>query len=276
MADELFKGQRSIFRNSNTVRPAAVAGMFYPSDHRECAALVTHLLEENSATGTEKPKALILPHAGYIYSGPIAAKGYNLLRNFSQEIHRVVLLGPSHRVPLRGMALSSAAQFATPLGQVKIDHSEEDVLLQMPEIQINDDAHALEHSLEVHLPFLQTLLPSFQLIPIVVGYSSPQSVARVLAHFWDQDDCLIVVSSDLSHYLDYQTAKRVDQQTSGAILRGEHDLQGEQACGCHALNGLLLLAGERSAKIDCVALANSADTAGPRDQVVGYGSYIIH
>lgn len=276
MTNEFFSAEEQQKNPRQLVRPAAVAGMFYPGDSGQCAQQVLQLLRDNQATNTAQPKALIVPHAGYIYSGPVAAKGYNLLKPFADKIHRVALFGPSHRVPLRGMALSSATQFATPLGKVRIDHSDYQQLLSLPDVAINDEAHALEHSLEVHLPFLQTVLPDFQLIPIVVGYCSADTVAECMKQFWQQEDCLIVVSSDLSHYLDYQTAQRIDRQTSEAILRGEHQLQGEQACGCYALNGLLLTAGENSATIECVELANSGDTAGSKDQVVGYGSYVIH
>lgn len=276
MANEFFKTDKSQTAQQQIIRPAAVAGMFYPDDSRQCTQQVLQLLHDNKAGSSEQPKALVVPHAGYIYSGPIAAKAYNLLKPFADKIHRVVLFGPSHRVPLRGMALSTATQFATPLGLVPIDHTGYENLLNLPDVAINDEAHAFEHSLEVHLPFLQTVLSDFQLIPIVVGYCPPESVAACIKQFWGQDDCLIVVSSDLSHYLDYRTAQRIDRHTSDTIVRGEPTLQGEQACGCYALNGLLLTASENSASIECVELANSGDTAGSKDQVVGYGSYVIH
>jgi AmmeMemoRadiSam system protein B len=221
------------------------------------------------------PKAIIVPHAGYDYSGCVAASAYVGLRNAAATITRVVLLGPSHRVPLRGMALSSAARFATPLGDVEIDTDVQQCLADFGQLRIDDSAHALEHSLEVQLPFLQSVLKSFRFVPIVVGQASPSAVNEALARLWGGPETLIVVSTDLSHYHDYATAKALDLATTQAIESRRSDIGPEQACGCMPLNGLLLYAKEHGLNVTTLDLRNSGDTAGPRDRVVGYGAYAL-
>jgi len=215
-----------------------------------------------------------VPHAGYIYSGPVAASAYGLLNPARDIISRVVLLGPSHRVPLHGLAATHATHFATPLGDIALDTEAIKLLLSLPQVKTLDSAHAREHSLEVHLPFLQVLLSDFKLIPLVVGDASPEEVAEVLDRVWGDKHTLIVISSDLSHYHDYNTAKQLDIQTCHAIEQMTPERIGyEQACGRNPLNGLLTTAKRRGLTVTTVDLRNSGDTAGSRDQVVGYGAW---
>lgn len=257
------------------VRPAAVAGLFYPDDARELRALVSDCLTHGVVAGAT-PKALIVPHAGYEYSGPVAGRAYGLLKAARGAITRVVLLGPSHRVAFAGLALSSASRFSTPLGDVPVDHEAAACIRALPQVTVLDRAHAQEHSLEVHLPFLQVVLGDFGLVPLVVGSASPAEVAEVLERLWGGPETLIVASSDLSHYHDYATAQRMDEATSAAIqaLRYE-DLGDDDACGRIPVSGLLSVARRCGLHARVVDLRNSGDTAGTRDQVVGYGAYAI-
>ena len=259
----------------SSLRSAAVAGLFYPADPRELHTLVTDLLHKAapSAVGAT-PKAMILPHAGYVYSGPIAATGYAALAAARETIKRVVLLGPTHRVGFTGIALPSAAFFATPLGKVTVDPLARQQLAGLPNVLILDQAHALEHSLEVHLPFLQEILENFTLVPLVVGDVAYEAVAEVIERLWGGPETLIVISSDLSHYHDYATARRIDAATSHAIeeLMPEA-IHYEHACGRTPMNGLLTVARRRGMSVRTLDLRNSGDTAGARDRVVGYGAY---
>jgi hypothetical protein len=258
------------------IRPPAVAGMFYPSPPEDLRQMVEGFLAEATPSSfSEAPKALIAPHAGYIYSGPVAASAYAALVPARHIIHRVILLGPSHRVPFRGLALSSADSFATPLGNIPLDQQAILAIRDLPQVQLLDQAHAMEHSLEVHLPFLQTVLAEFTLVPLVVGDATPEEISEVLEILWGGRETLIMVSSDLSHYHDYSTAVREDQATSRAILALQDRLRPEQACGCRAINGLLHLAKSRNLHVSMLDLRNSGDTAGPRDRVVGYGAYAV-
>jgi AmmeMemoRadiSam system protein B len=259
------------------VRLPAVAGTFYPGVPDQLRAAVRqHLEAGRSHDRGPVPKALIVPHAGYVYSGPIAGSGYALLESRRDEIRRVVLLGPAHFVPLDGLALSGADAFATPLGEVPIDKNAEGRIASLPQVLTSSAAHAREHSLEVQLPFLQESLAGFELAALAVGGSGMEEVAEVVGALWGGDETLVLVSSDLSHYNDYETARRLDQQTAQAIedLRPE-ELGPEDACGGMALKGLLLAARQRGLAATTVDLRNSGDTAGPRDQVVGYGSFAI-
>jgi hypothetical protein len=224
-----------------------------------------------------EPKALIVPHAGYDYSGAIAAHAYQSLKNQSTRIKRIVLLGPAHRVALRGMALPTQQQFSSPLGEMKLDDTRIQALQDLPELHFNDAAHHLEHSLEVQLPFLQTLLPAALLSPIVVGEASPEAVAKVITQCWDEDT-LIIVSTDMSHFLPYDQANAVDHQTIKHILNYDADIVGEQACGCHALNGLLLAAKTQKRNIRLLSYANSGDVLAAqsnKQRVVGYASFSL-
>ncbi len=257
------------------VRAPAVAGMFYPADEVTLRSMVREFLDQATTTG-QAPKAIIAPHAGYIYSGPVAANAYHLLESRREQIKRVVLLGPSHRVPLIGLAASSAESFSTPLGNVQLDQTLLGQLCQLPQVKVMDEAHMMEHSLEVHLPFLQSILDDFLLVPLVVGDATPTEVCEVLEKAGLDEQTLIVISSDLSHYHDYETARKMDSQTSHAIEELDGGKIGfDNACGRTPVSGLLMLARKLNMQVETVDLRNSGDTAGPRDQVVGYGAYVF-
>ncbi|MEJ2344739.1 MAG: AmmeMemoRadiSam system protein B [Gammaproteobacteria bacterium] len=257
------------------VRYPAVAGMFYPEDPAALRRMVREFLDA-APTSAPVPKALIVPHAGYVYSGPIAASAYACLQPARDTIRRVVLLGPSHRVPFHGLAASSAEQFVTPLGPVPLDREAIDVLLELPQVHLLDEAHELEHSLEVHLPFLQEVLAAFTLVPLVVGEASAEEVDGVLERLWGGPETLIVVSSDLSHYHDYATARGMDTRTSRAIEQlHDGDIGYDDACGRNPVRGLLHAARTHGLHASTLDLRSSGDTAGPRDQVVGYGAYVF-
>jgi AmmeMemoRadiSam system protein B len=263
------------------VRPAAVAGVFYPDDPTELEVEVVSLLAAarpvvGSLNGGRPPKALIVPHAGYVYSGPIAASAYSLLENYRKRIRRVVLLGPAHRVSLRGLAIPSEDFFSTPLGEVPLDRKTLDLLKDLPQVSVSKEAHQLEHSLEVQLPFLQHLLENFELIPLVVGHASPSDVEEVLERVWGGDETLVIVSSDLSHYLRSSLARQIDQGTASAILALDPEIEPEEACGAGPLNGLLLAAKKKGMQAFELDLRNSGDTAGTSDQVVGYGAFALY
>ena len=254
------------------VRPPAVAGLFYPAEASVLKRDVKHYLAE-AKEFTYRPKALIAPHAGYIYSAPIAASAYRLLDPLRGRISRVVLLGPVHRVWVKGLALPGVNAFDTPLGTIDLDLEAMARLIDLPQVETLAAAHAQEHSLEVQLPFLQQVLGDFKLVPLAVGGATPEEVAEVLERLWGGDETLIVVSSDLSHYLPYQASSNVDKATARAILDMRTDLVGEQACGAHPINGLLLAAKHHGLRPHLLDLRNSGDTAGDRDRVVGYGAF---
>ncbi len=259
-----------------SIRQPVVAGMFYPSDPEELGQIIADCLN-GAGRGGPAPKAIIVPHAGYIYSGPIAASAYVRLEELARTITRVVLVGPSHRYPLIGLALPDADALATPLGLVPVDQAAVERILQLPQVSKLDAAHAEEHSLEVHLPFLQTMLDDFSVVPLVAGEATAEQVAEVLDILWTGPDTLVVASSDLSHYHDYDTARRMDAETSAAIeaLDGGR-IGADQACGRVPVSGLLLAASKRGLQVETVDLRNSGDTAGPLEQVVGYGAYVFH
>lgn len=258
------------------IRNAAVAGMFYPAEPEELAHEIRQFLGAIQPSSAPAPKAVIAPHAGYIYSGPIAASAYARIAALRHVISRVVLIGPSHRVAFRGLAVPSAEAFRTPLGTVPVDRPAVAELLKLAEVGVLDAAHAQEHSLEVHLPFLQTLLDRFALVPIVAGDASPEEVAKVLDAVWGGPETLVVVSSDLSHYLDYQSAQRLDDETRTAIEGLDPAaIAYEQACGRIPIGGLLTIAKRRGLSVETVDMRNSGDTAGPRDRVVGYGAWVF-
>jgi MEMO1 family protein len=258
-----------------SVRNPAVAGLFYPADPRELRAMIAGFFAEAKAEGAV-PKAIIAPHAGYVYSGPIAASVYARLRPARGRITRVVLLGPAHRVGFEGLALANADCFVTPLGRVPVDAEAVALVVDLPQVHRLDAAHAQEHSLEVHLPFLQEALGEFRLLPLVVGDTTPDEVGEVLERLWGGEETLIVVSSDLSHYRDYATAQRLDRATSDAIERLAPEAIGyDQACGRNPVNGLLRAARRHGLHAHTIDLRNSGDTAGSRDRVVGYGAYVF-
>ena len=257
-----------------TIRPAAVAGLFYPDNPIELKRTVTDLLADaRVGDSLHAPKALIVPHAGYIYSGPVAASAYARLGELRGRIRRIVLLGPTHRVPVRGLALPEADRFATPLGEVPLDREGMQAIAGLQQVVRSAAAHQMEHSLEVQLPFLQQVLGDFQLLPLAVGDATAAEVAEVLEKVWGGDETLIVISSDLSHFLPDALARRVDGGTVDAILALNSHLSHEQACGATPINGLLLAAKQHGLHPVVLDVRNSSDTAGDPDRVVGYAAF---
>jgi AmmeMemoRadiSam system protein B len=257
------------------VRPPAVAGAFYPGDARVLAGTVERLLAEASSRPeiSAPPRALIVPHAGYVYSGPIAAAAYRTV--LAAPVRRVLLLGPSHRTPLRGLAVPSADVFATPLGPVTVAADLRANLLAAGLATVDDASHRLEHSLEVQLPFLQAVLPGVPVLPVTVGVTPAADVARAIEAVWD-DDTLVVVSSDLSHYEPYGAARSHDARTARSITDLDAAAVGDRdACGCFAVRGLLVAAQARGLRVRLLDLRSSGDTAGDRDRVVGYGAFAV-
>jgi AmmeMemoRadiSam system protein B len=258
------------------VRRPAVAGTFYPASSAKLSHTVTELLAAAPVPRDPRSaKAVIVPHAGYAYSGAVAAAGYAAVKNATPK--RVVLIGPAHFVAVHGLAATSADWFETPLGRVHVDRDACEQALEEQGVAIRDDAHGREHSLEVQLPFLQVLFGHFSLVPLVAGACSGETVARVLAALWGGPETLVVISSDLSHYHDYETALVLDQKTARDVegLRAER-LGPDSACGRVPVAGLLLEAGRRGLRGERLALANSGDSAGPRDRVVGYGAWAFY
>ncbi|HYN78291.1 MAG TPA: AmmeMemoRadiSam system protein B [Lamprocystis sp. (in: g-proteobacteria)] len=258
-------------------RKPAVAGQFYPADPITLRRQVDDLMATVNPAPQTHPKALIAPHAGYPYSGPIAAAAYAQLAPIAARIRRVVLLGPAHRLPFRGLAYPAAGRLLTPLGAVDVDQTALAGLADLPQVQRLDAAFDGEHCLEVQLPFLQTLLTDFRVVPLIVGAVPVPAVAEVLERLWGADETLILISSDLSHYLDYAAAQRTDGATTRAIERLEPEaLDHDGACGATPVAGLLLAARRRGLSVRTLDLRNSGDTAGPRDRVVGYGAYAVY
>jgi MEMO1 family protein len=258
------------------IRRAAVAGSFYPRDPDRLHAIVDELLATATCVPVAAPKAIIAPHAGFIYSGPVAATAFAPLKRHAAAIARVVLIGPAHYVPFRGIALPTVDAFETPLGIVPVARDAAAALADLPSVARADAPHAPEHALEVELPFLQAVLRSFDLIPLLVGDASPEEVARVLDRLWGGPETLIVVSSDLSHFHAYETARRLDAVTAALIERGDWASLGpDKACGYLAVAGLLIEANRRGLRLQRLSLLNSGDTARTRDGVVGYGAWIM-
>ncbi len=261
----------------SSVRMPAVAGSFYPHDAQELRRAVRQFLDEKPVVGPSRlPKALIVPHAGYMYSGTVAGCGYRLLAVPGGIVRHVVLVGPSHRVPMRGLAVPSHDFFATPLGDVPIDQAGRQRLRELGLAGIADAPHAGEHSLEVQVPFLQSVLHDFDLLPLAIGLAPPAQVARALEAVWNGPETLVVVSSDLSHYHASTEARHLDEQASRSILELRSDLSDEQACGARAINGLMEVARLKGLRVELLDLRNSGDTAGDRSRVVGYGSYAFY
>jgi len=252
--------------------------MFYPGDARSLSAEVDELLGSVDAPAPRLgyPKALVVPHAGYIYSGGVAARAYDELAAARGLVKRVVLLGPTHRVAIRGLAAPSVQAFATPLGEVRIDQQGIAAVRDLPQVVINDRAHALEHSLEVQLPFLQKVLGDFALVPFAVGAATTPEVAQVLERLWGGAETLVVISTDLSHYHAYQQARAIDGATIERIAAFATDLDHEEACGATPLNGLLAFSRQKNLSLKLLAACNSGDTAGGKDQVVGYSSFGLY
>jgi AmmeMemoRadiSam system protein B len=257
-------------------RPPAVAGLFYPANAAELASIVDHDLHASTVAGPV-PKAVIAPHAGYVYSGPVAGSAYARLEPARGTIRRVVLLGPAHRVPVESMAVPTVDAFDTPLGPVMVDADARTRALEVPGVVVDDRPHAPEHSLEVHLPFLvRTLGEAIAVLPVVVGHAAPEAVADLLEALWGGPETVIVVSTDLSHYHDYATAVARDRTTATAILERRTDAIGPyDACGAYPVRGLLEVARRKDLVIELLDLRNSGDTSGDRDRVVGYGAFAL-
>ena len=258
------------------VRPPAVAGAFYPGQAlvlaHDVRAMLATARPTHDATA-QSPKAIIVPHAGYIYSGSTAAMAYARLAGGRNTIRRVILLGPVHRVPVRGLALPGVDSFATPLGVIEVDQAAIAALAPLPQVVVSQAAHALEHSLEVQLPFLQQALANFKLVPLAVGDATPAEVAQVLNVLWGGPETLIVISSDLSHFQSYHAAQTLDQETVLRILNLSDTLTHQQACGGTPINGLLLAARQHGLQAHLLGACNSGDTAGDKRRVVGYASF---
>jgi MEMO1 family protein len=259
-------------------RRAAVAGRFYPADPRQLAADVDGMLAAVARAAPPGPVGIIAPHAGYRYSGPIAATAYRHLALRQDAVRRVLLLGPDHFTGLPGMAVPSSAAFATPLGDIPLDSAACALTASLPDVVVSDTRHAREHSLEVHLPFLQrSLYPDIPVIPVLVGLAAPSRVAHVIDMLWQDDSTTVVLSTDLSHYHDHATACRLDRRTADAIVRADPAAIGEgDACGRFPLRGLLELARRRKLRVQLLDLRTSADTAGDPSRVVGYGAFGVY
>ncbi|PIE81141.1 MAG: AmmeMemoRadiSam system protein B [Chloroflexi bacterium] len=258
------------------VRPAAAAGSFYPTNPDRLRDMVQGYLRTAviPETAVPAPKAIIAPHAGYVYSGPIAGSAYVHVAPLAAQVQQVVMLSPAHTLAVRGLAASSAAHFRTPLGDVPLDQEAVQRTLALNQVEIVDEAHVQEHGLEVHLPFLQETLRNFRLVPFVVGQTTPEDVQEVLEILWGGQDTLIVISSDLSHFLNYKQAQQIDRATCAAIERLEPDaIPQDGACGRRPIQGLLLSAKQRNLSVMTLDLRNSGDTAGSQDRVVGYGAW---
>ncbi len=289
---------RKLFRkDSANVRPPAVAGQFYPDNPAELRRIVENFLREAVVAWESRPcastrsktlethgrdaratiKAVIAPHAGYVYSGPIAASAYAQLAHARDTVKRIVLLGPSHYVLFDGLAASGATAFATPLGTVPVDTTAiTEICSRLPQVSVRDDAHVDEHALEVQLPFLQVVLADFKIIPLLVGEASDDEVTAVIEALWGGDETRFVISSDLSHYHDYDTAQQTDSETARAIESLDRKALGDdRACGCRPICGLLSAAKERGMRCRTVDLRNSGDTSGERARVVGYGAFVF-
>lgn len=259
--------------HGHVIRAPAVAGLFYPDDRGELLEMVRGFMS-GPALARPAPKALIAPHAGFDYSGPIAGHAFAQLQPVRDSITRVVLIGPSHRVGFPGIALTSAHQFSTPLGRVPVDVDAVARVMDLPEVTLLDLAHAQEHSLETHLPFLQVALQAFNIVPLVVGDATPPGIAQVLEELWGGPETLICVSSDLSHYHRYEQAQRMDAETTRAIENlDDAAIDAHHACGWLPVRGLMLAAKKHGLTARALDVRNSGDTAGSRDQVVGYGAY---
>lgn len=259
------------------VRQPSVAGHFYPADQTILASTVNNLLNAAKTTNLPAPKAIIAPHAGYIYSGPIAATIYKTISPNKNTIKRVVLLGPAHHLGFFGIAVTKIKYFATPLGTIPVDNESINSITNLEGIMLLEQAYNMEHCLEVQLPFLQQTLQNFSIVPCIVGNAKPIDVANLLLHLWGGTETLIVISSDLSHYHDYISAQKLDTATTAAIvnLRPEK-IADDQACGRLPIKGLLLAAAKLKLQAQVLDLRNSGDTAGDKTRVVGYGAYYFN
>lgn len=260
-----------------SVRPPAAAGLYYPMDEAQLHSALRQLLHDDpSATPPRRPKALVVPHSAYAFSGGVAASAYRSLRSTSHSIRHVVLAGPTHRMQIRGLAMPSCAYFSTPCGAVAINEEGRQRLRELGLAGIADAPHAMEHSLEVQLPFLQEMLDEFDLLPIAVGSAPPDQVARALEAVWGGAETLVVVSSDLSHHHTRAEAEKLDEATAGSIIARRGDLSDAQACGAQSINGLLEVARRKGLEARLLDRCTSGDAAGDSSRVVGYGSFGLY
>ena len=259
-----------------STRAAAVAGYFYEADPAHLQHHVDELLNAASAQSEALPGALIVPHAGYIYSGQTAACAYKCLLTDPGQVKRVLLIGPAHRVYVDGMAIPSVERFNTPLGDIPLDREALDLIGDLPGVEVSDEAHRQEHSLEVQLPFLQSVLGDFSLVPVVVGGARAEQVAAVIDTLCSEAGTLLIISSDLSHFHEYREAQRIDAATCERILARSTTLKGDEACGARAINGLMASQTGRGLEIELLDARNSGDTAGTPDRVVGYAAFALH
>lgn len=257
------------------VRKPAVAGTFYPDDKIRLLDQLSHFLKPTREK-IQQPKALIVPHAGYMYSGAIAGKAYSLLKPFAKKFRNIILLGPAHRYPLEGIATSDHSYFATPLGHIPIDDDYRNKVKRFPAVNCINQAHALEHSLEVQLPFLQSCLEDFVILPLLIGWTEPSVLKEVLRAFPDEESVLWIVSTDLSHFHTYEQAQNIDERTIQRVLSMESDIEPEEACGAHALDGFLQFCQFKNWQPELLASCNSGDISGDKSRVVGYASFSLH
>ena len=259
-----------------SVRAAQVAGAFYPAGDNELVAMVERCLEIARPSGGVRPKVIVAPHAGYQFSGPIAGTAYAPLRVLSDIVTRIVLIGPAHRVAFKGIAITSTDAWATPLGLVPVDWTAVRRVLDVPGVAIEDRAFEAEHGLEVHLPFLQRVFSSPSIVPLLVGEAPAAMVSEVLSRLWGGPETLIVVSSDLSHFHDVETARKLDSETGRLIeLMRPDRIDGSGACGHRALAGALDQARRKDLRVTGLDIRNSADTKGGPERVVGYGAFAM-
>jgi len=270
---------------SQKIRHPAVASMFYPGKPADLLNSVRKYLSDADAEQStvkfkndeNSVRALIVPHAGYIYSGKIAASAYQLLQRNKYHFKRVLLLGPAHRLCLQGAAFPNEEVFETPLGSIILDKTRmKKLAAEFSWISFNEKAHAEEHSLEVQLPFLQETIADFELLPLVVGEMDSLQIAEMIQQFSTDLETLIVISTDLSHFHNYQTAYEKDALTANAIeLLEPQKISSEDACGVYPLRGALVAALQNKWKIHRMGLCNSGDTTGDYGRVVGYGAWAL-
>jgi len=255
-------------------RKMAVAGRFYPANPTELRNSLKNYIEQGVEV-EQIGKAVVAPHAGYPYSGPIAGSAYRNLQRIAKDVRRVVLLGPSHYVPVFGVAASSADYFETPLGLVPVDHSAYEAIADLGIFYVVDEAHSREHSLEVHLPFMQTIFSDFSVVPLTVGWAEPEELFQVYERLWGEKETAVIISSDLSHFYPHLLASKMDRETADNI-EGLEYLEDGQACGRVPVNGMIAFAKAKGLRVRTLDLRNSGDTAGPRTEVVGYGAFLFY
>ena len=257
-------------------KKADVAGLFYPAEPKELREMIEVFIS-NAKVAQNLTRAIIAPHAGYVYSGPIAGSAYRALYSSKETIKNVVIMSPSHNISFDGVATHSADSFSTPLGDLHVNKEIKETISNLPFVKELDNAFIREHALEVHLPFIQHTLPQAKIVPLIVGHTYPEEIQMLLETLWPDPTNAFVISSDLSHFLSYVQAQKIDSLTAKQIEKLLYkEIHHEQCCGFFPLRGLLKFAKEHGLKITALDLRNSADTAGDKGRVVGYGSFIVH